>query len=164
MRSQWAWATRFGLSNDIDEVLPAIRPLHPTLDGVAKLGEDPVRRSRARLLFELLAAAITGRWRRFEIADHSMRPALEDGEWVLGATRSALRVGDVVVCDRPGRPGFAIVKRIVSVDPTDGSLWLLGDDPGAGSVDSRTFGSIPATAVTARLILRYRPHPPRLIR
>jgi hypothetical protein len=94
-----------------------------------------------------------------------MRPALADGDWVVAlAHPHRLRVGDVVVCDLPGSPEFPIVKRITAIDPSDGSLWLRGDDPAAGSVDSRSFGAIPAKAVTARLILRYRPFPPRLLR
>jgi len=127
--------------------------------------QHPAHRSRVRLLFEIFAAAITGRWRRFEIADHSMRPALDDGEWVLAVARPRrLEAGDIVVCDLPGRPGFTIVKRIASIDSAAQLLWLLGDDPTAGSVDSRSFGAIPVAAATARLVIRYRPFPPRLIR
>ncbi len=123
------------------------------------------RPTRVRLLIELVVGAARWRWRRFEIADHSMRPALADGDWVVAlAHPRRLGVGDVVVCDLPGSRGFPIVKRISAMDPGDGSLWLLGDDSAAGSVDSRTFGAIPAKAVTARLILRYRPFPPTLIR
>ena len=130
-----------------------------------KPAQEPARRTRFLLLLDLFVAAIAGQWRRFEIAEGSMRPTLGSGDWVLGLTRTRqLRIGDVVVCDHPGRPGFAIVKRIASIDPTDGSLWLLGDDPTSGSVDSRSFGTVPATAVTARLALRYRPVPPVFIR
>ncbi len=126
---------------------------------------NPVRRTRIRLLLELLEGAISGRWRRFEIADHSMRPTLHDGDWVLGVARARrFHPGDVVVCDLPSRPGFEVVKRVTAIDPADGSLWLTGDDRSAGSVDSRSFGAIPAEAVTARLALRYRPVPPTLIR
>ncbi len=71
---------------------------------------------------------------------------------------------DIVVFDLPGRPGFEIVKRVAAVDPTDDSVWLLGDDPDAGSIDSRTFGGIPAEAITATVLMRYRPLPPRFIR
>lgn len=93
-----------------------------------------------------------------------MRPTLAHGDWVLALARPRrLGVGDVVVCDLPGSPGFPIVKRITAIDPGNGSLWLLGDDPAAGSVDSRSFGAIPTRAVTARLTLRYRPFPPTLI-
>ena len=116
------------------------------------------------MLVEIVVGALRWRWRRFEIVDHSMRPTLADGDWVLALARPhRLGVGDVVVFDLPGRREFPIVKRITAIDPRDGSLWLLGDDPLAGSVDSRSFGAIPADAVTARLTLRYRPFPPKRI-
>ena len=113
---------------------------------------------------DLARAALTLSWRRYAIADHSMRPALHDGDWVVGVTRTGvIRTGDVVVCDLPDRPGFEITKRVVAVDPGDGSLWLEGDDRSAGSVDSGTFGWVPNTAVYCRLVVRYRPWPPRFI-
>jgi len=93
-----------------------------------------------------------------------MRPALQDGDWVLGVAGSRCRAGDVVIADMPGRTDFVIVKRVAAIDPVDGSLWLVGDDAAAGSVDSRTFGSVPPGAVTARLVLRYRPLPPKWVR
>jgi hypothetical protein len=111
----------------------------------------------------LAGAVIRLRLRRYAIADNSMRPTLEDGDWVLAA-RTAPVPGDVVISDLPGRAGFEIVKRIAAVDPTDGSIWLLGDDPDAGSVDSRTFGAVPAETITAIVLARYHPFPPRLIR
>ena len=40
-----------------------------------------------------------------------------------------------------------------------GEIWVLGDNPGAGSVDSRALGPIPADRVRARLFLRYHPGP-----
>lgn len=127
--------------------------------------ENSRRPTRIRLLIEIVVGAARWRWRRFEIADHSMRPALADGDWVVAlAHLNRLSVGDVVVCNLPGSRGFPIVKRITAIDPNDGSLWLLGDDPAAGSVDSRSFGAIPPKAVTARLAFRYRPFPPRLLR
>lgn len=129
-----------------------------------KSTENPRRRTRVRLLIEIVAGALRWRWCRFEIADHSMRPTLADGDWVLAlAHPRRLAVGDVVVCDLPGSRGFRIVKRITAIDPSDGSLWLLGDDPAAGSVDSRSFGSVIPASVFARLVLRYSPLPPTLI-
>ncbi len=75
-----------------------------------------------------------------------------------------VRVGDIVVCDLPGRDGFSIVKRIASIDSATNALWLMGDDPAAGSVDSRSFGPIPMADILARVVLRYRPLPLSLIR
>jgi len=94
-----------------------------------------------------------------------MRPTLQDGDWLLAIARPRrIRVGDIVICDLPGRDGFSIVKRIASIDRVDNALWLIGDDPTAGSVDSRSFGPIPMADIFARVVLRYRPLPPSLIR
>lgn len=92
-----------------------------------------------------------------------MRPTLDDGDWVVVTTRAhPIRPGDVVVLDHPEVRGFELVKRVSSVG-TDGVV-VLGDDPTAGSVDSVTFGPVPSESITARVLLRYRPLPPRLIR
>lgn len=123
----------------------------------------------------ILAAWLTGRrLTAYAVAERSMEPALRPGDWILGLRRPRrLRRGDVVVAEHPGRPGFDLVKRVVAVpgdDLPDGSatlapgrVWLLGDNPEAGSVDSRQFGSVGIDDVRARLVLRYRPLPPMRI-
>ncbi|MCB2222589.1 MAG: S26 family signal peptidase [Actinobacteria bacterium] len=101
-----------------------------------------------------------------------MRPALRPGDWVMGLRRPGrLAAGDVVVLEMPGRPGFEIVKRVAAVagDPLDtpdgprtvgaDEVWVLGDDPAAGSVDSRHFGPVPREAITAKVLWRYKPLP-----
>jgi nickel-type superoxide dismutase maturation protease len=121
------------------------------------------RRSRLGTLTALLGSALTFRLGTVEIAEHSMRPTLHDGDWVVIRRRpGSIRVGDVVILDHPDRPGFELVKRVASVI-TDG-LMVLGDDQGAGSIDSATFGGVPIGSVTGRVLLRYRPLPPRIIR
>jgi len=120
-------------------------------------------------ILALIGLAAAG-WRRlvtFEIAERSMEPALRPGDWALGTRRPRrLRPGDVVVYRDPARPGFEIVKR-VAAPPTPiapGEMWLLGDNPGAGSIDSRTLGPLPREWATARLRLRYRPGPPVILK
>jgi signal peptidase I len=121
----------------------------------------------------LLVAA--GRLARYEIADHSMEPTLRPGDWVIAVRRPrSIRRGDVVIVAHPRRPAFEMVKRVAALAgepapsvgmpiPPNG-IWLLGDHAEAGSVDSRVLGSFPAAAVRARVLARYRPLPPRLIR
>jgi len=88
-----------------------------------------------------------------------MIPVLQPGDWILGVRDPAsIDIGDVVVIDHPGRPGFRLVKRVVHRDGED--LVLAGDNPGP-SVDSRQFGSVPAGDVIARLVLVYHPRPLR---
>ncbi len=120
-------------------------------------------RRRLRAVLALTGAALAGRLRRYEIAEQSMRPTLHHGDWVVAVARPRrLTTGDVVVFDHPVRSGFELVKRIQEIRAE--GLWVLGDDLSAGSIDSRTFGTIEFTAVTARVVARYRPRPLRLIR
>ena len=107
----------------------------------------------------MLLAAVTGRLTRYEIAEESMLPALRPGDWVF-ATKRPRRVepGMVVVFEM--RPGFEAVKRVAPPPADAEGLWLLGDNPEAGSIDSRTLGPIDPERVTARVLLRYRPLPP----
>ena len=129
-----------------------------------------------RLLSAALAVTAAARLARrpvaYEIADHSMEPALRPGDWILGVRRPRARRGDVVVFDHPRRPGFALVKRVTAGpgDQVGGTLlgpdqvWVLGDNPAAGSVDSRRLGPIPIGLLHARLLVRYRPWPPARVR
>lgn len=121
------------------------------------------RRSPLSNLGALVGGLVTGRLRRYEIAEHSMRPTLRSGDWVIALARpGSVRPGDVVVLDHPNRPGFELVKRVASID--DDGVLVLGDDPAAGSVDSVRFGAVPPRAVSARVLMRYRPLPSSLIR
>lgn len=135
-----------------------------------------MRRIRVTAIAGTAVALVAGarRFTRYEIADRSMEPTLCDGDWVLAVLGPGrLRRGDVVVVEHPGRPGFEMVKRVAALggDPEPGgdayippdALWLLGDHPAAGSVDSRALGPVPRDAVRAKILLRYRPLPMRLI-
>lgn len=92
-----------------------------------------------------------------------MRPTLLPGDWVLASTlHRPIQPGDVVVLQHPDRSDMELVKRVSSIGSA--GVVVLGDDPGAGSVDSVTFGPVPPESVTSRVLMRYRPLPPRLIR
>jgi signal peptidase I len=102
-----------------------------------------------------------------------MEPSLRAGDWVVASRRPRrLRRGDVVVVEHPRRPGFDLVKRVEAAPgepiPYSGAflgdeVWVVGDNPAAGSVDSRTLGPIPLQNVRARVLARYRPLPPVVI-
>lgn len=81
-----------------------------------------------------------------------MAPALQDGDWIVARFCARARVGDVVVVEHPGRPGFLVVKRVARLGP-DG-YWVLGDCPDA-STDSRQFG--PVAVLAGRVVWRVRP-------
>jgi len=76
-----------------------------------------------------------------------MVPALRPGQLVIASNLFAkLSAGDVVVIkhDRVDK-----IKRIKDIK--EGKLYLLGDNF-AGSSDSRSFGWLPQSCVTGRII------------
>lgn len=134
-----------------------------------------MRRVFGLLAMGAAAGATAGLARRlvaYEIADHSMEPGLRPGDWVLGLRCRDTRRGAVVVFEHPQQPGFEMVKRVAagpgeqvaSATLGPGEMWVLGDNPEAGSVDSRALGPIPLGRLRARLLLRYRPGPPGRVR
>jgi len=93
-----------------------------------------------------------------------MRPTLEPGDWALAIVPGRVRPGDVVVVEHPRRPGFEMVKRVVSVrgDRAPGEadlvdrVWLEGDDQ-SSSTDSRAFGAVPVDLIRGRVELVWWP-------
>jgi signal peptidase I len=110
-----------------------------------------------------------GRPWRVLVAESSMRPALEAGDWLLvdPTTRTWPRRGTIVVVREPGSR-LLVVKRLAArpgdtVQTTDGPLhlgpaeaWLLGD-AGGDSLDSRSYGAVGLDRLAGRAWLRYGP-------
>ena len=100
---------------------------------------------------------------RVAVAEHSMTPALRQGDWLLAWRTRRVRPGQVVLAWHPQRPGFLLVKRVAwqveaSGEPGAGSgWWLASDNPGVGAVDSARFGPVPAEKIVARVLFRYWP-------
>jgi nickel-type superoxide dismutase maturation protease len=98
---------------------------------------------------------------RVAVAERSMEPALRPGDWLLvwrgtGTGRPpTVRPGQMVIARHPAEPGMLLVKRAVRRDP--GGWWLGSDNPGAGAVDSRSFGAVPPHLIEGRVLLRYWP-------
>ncbi|MBH76694.1 MAG: S26 family signal peptidase [Dehalococcoidia bacterium] len=88
-----------------------------------------------------------------------MTPALAHGDYVIAdvfayAQRPPVP-GDVVLSRDPREKSRIIAKR-VAVIGEEGAVILLGDNP-EHSTDSRTFGPVPLSDVTGRIIWRYWP-------
>jgi nickel-type superoxide dismutase maturation protease len=102
---------------------------------------------------------------RVAVAERSMEPALRPGDWLLAwrgvHARRPPRIepGQIVIARHPGDPGMLLVKRAARQLPN--GWWLESDNPGAGAVDSRSFGPVPAGLIHARVLLRYWPRRPR---
>ena len=96
---------------------------------------------------------------RVAVAERSMEPALRPGDWLL--VRRSLRAGrpprvrpgQLVIARHPGRPDLLLVKRAARREP--GGWWLESDNPGAGAVDSRSFGVVPPELIDGRVLARY---------
>ncbi len=93
-----------------------------------------------------------------------MAPTLLPGDWALSVVPRSYAVGDVVVAEHPGRPGFEIVKRIVGT-PGDtvgdrvlgaDEFWIEGDLADA-STDSRHFGPVTTDELHARVVVVFGP-------
>ncbi len=95
------------------------------------------------------------------VAGDSMEPALSAGDRLLCRRVLAADVvpGQVLVLERPDRPGLLLVKRAVRRDH-DG-WWVEGDNATA-SDDSRLFGAVPDDHVVGRVLLRWWPRPGRV--
>ncbi len=97
---------------------------------------------------------------RIAVAERSMQPALNPGDWLLvrrttdARRRLRIRPGQLVVARHPHRPDLLIVKRAVRRAP--GGWWLGADNPAAGGADSTGFGVVPPSLIEGRVLLRYR--------
>jgi len=97
---------------------------------------------------------------RVAVAERSMEPALQPGDWLVVSRTirpgraPRVRPGQVVVARHPERPDLLIVKRAARREP--GGWWLASDNPAAGAVDSRAFGVVPPSLIEGRLLLLYR--------
>ena len=82
--------------------------LQPQRKGVAGL-------AIAGAVIGLVAAALRGRLARFEVADHSMQPALNPGDYLVAVSARRVARGDIVVFADPAHSGRDYVKRIVGL-------------------------------------------------
>ncbi len=94
-----------------------------------------------------------------------MEPTLKEGDWLIATRSGPRRRGSVVVVADP-RTGRDLVKRIAAApgDPSDGGVlpsgrFLVAGDNAEGSTDSRTFGTVPGSAIEGVVRFRYFPRP-----
>jgi nickel-type superoxide dismutase maturation protease len=98
---------------------------------------------------------------RVAVAERSMLPALQPGDWLLAWRTRRVRPGQIVLAWHPEKPGFLLVKRAAwRVEEGDGEVggwWLASDNPAAGAVDSARFGPVPEEKIVGVVLARYWP-------
>jgi len=81
----------------------------------------PEMRSSRRITLAAALAALgyallRGRLRRYAVAEVSMSPTLEPGDYIIAQSRNeAVQRGDIIVFDHPHRPSFELVKRVIGL-------------------------------------------------
>jgi len=90
---------------------------------------------------------------RAAVAERSMLPTLQPGDWLLARRSRRVRPGQIVLARHPGRPTLLLVKRAVRRE--SGGWWLESDNPAPGAVDSRSFGPVPPALIVGVLLFRY---------
>lgn len=96
---------------------------------------------------------LLARWGNFElIAGANRAPS----SWISSASHTLwiarVKVGDVVVIERPEQPGIHYVKRISEIKIASNQIYLLSDNP--DGTDSRQWGWLPASSIVAIIIRR----------
>jgi nickel-type superoxide dismutase maturation protease len=92
---------------------------------------------------------------RVAVAEQSMSPLLEPGDWLVVLRTSRARPGQLVIARHPYDHARLLVKRLARRTP-DG-FFLLSANPAVPAVDSRRFG--PVAVIEGRVLFRYRRSP-----
>ena len=114
------------------------------------MGQSAMGRRYATVLVEgrsMLPTYSPGDWLMARWARYSLSPS---SSWLARILRSStVRVGDVVVIERPEQPGAHYVKRISEMRIESNQIFLLSDNP--EGTDSRQWGWLPATSIVAKI-------------
>ena len=88
-----------------------------------------------------------GDWLMARWGSYSLNTSTHWSTWIRRS--SVVKVGDVVVIERPEQPGAKYVKRISEIKSEGNQIYVLSDNP-EGS-DSRQWGWLPAAAIVAKI-------------
>lgn len=132
------------------------RPCSPgALRGAAaRVADSGGSRVALGLLLLASGALYWLRPRRVAVSGPSMEPTLRAGDRLLVVRGRPVKAGSVVALKDPNNSRRVIVKRVTAVRRED--VIVRGDNPEA-SVDSRTFGPVPRSALLGTVVRRYAP-------
>lgn len=88
-----------------------------------------------------------GDWLMARWGSYSLSSGTNWSTWILRS--STVKVGDVVVIERPEQPGAKYVKRISEIKRDSNQIFVLSDNP--EGTDSRQWGWLPATSIIAKI-------------
>lgn len=90
--------------------------------------------------------------RRIKVSGDSLSPDYKEGDFVITVKIPLflrwLRPGDVIVFEQPAYG--VLIKQVDWVDIPLNQVFVTGKNP--GSIDSRTFGPIPASNLIGKVI------------
>jgi len=120
--------------------VPAVKPA-PALGLASAAARVVVRTAFGLILLAFAALAVGPRlfhFQTFYVRSGSMTPSIPVGSLVIASRTPAdkLHVGDVIVFERPDRPGTMVVHRIFAVEQTPSGPAFLTKGDANGSPDA----------------------------
>jgi signal peptidase I len=88
-----------------------------------------------------------GDWLMARWGSYRLSTGTKWSTWILRS--SAVKVGDVVVVERPEQPGAKYVKRISEIKSDSNQIFVLSDNP--EGTDSRQWGWLPTSSIVAKI-------------
>ena len=114
------------------------------------MGRSAMGRRYATVLVEgrsMVPTYSPGDWLMARWGRYSLRSSSSWLAWILRG--STVKVGDVVVIERPEQPGAKYVKRISEVRAESNQIFVLSDNP--EGTDSRQWGWLPTASIVAKI-------------
>jgi signal peptidase I len=114
------------------------------------MGRSAVGRRYATVLVEgrsMVPTYSPGDWLMARWGSYRLSTSTNLSAWILRS--SAVKVGDVVVVERPEQPGAKYVKRISEIKSDSNQIFVLSDNP--EGTDSRQWGWLPTSSIVAKI-------------
>ena len=114
------------------------------------MGRSAMGRRYATVLVEgrsMVPTYSPGDWLMARWGSYRLNTSTNWSAWILRG--STVKVGDVVVIERPEQPGAKYVKRISEIKSDNNQIFVLSDNP--EGTDSRQWGWLPTASIVAKI-------------